>query len=114
MHIKQWGIYLVWLDPTQGSEQAGNRPVIVLSGDVMNDEAPVVIVVPLTSKVKRFFWGLVLEPTKINGLTETSEAMCSHIRSISKERFKKQLWSVTHWELNQLYYQLQIIITTNE
>jgi mRNA interferase MazF len=45
----QWGIYLAGLDPVRGSEQAGQRPILVISREMINQVLPVVNVVPLTS-----------------------------------------------------------------
>jgi mRNA interferase MazF len=45
------------LDPTEGSEQAGTRPVVIVSRDSINANSPVVVVVPITdaSNVKRAY-----------------------------------------------------------
>ena len=42
-------IYLVSLDPTQGHEQQGKRPVLVVSPDAFNNLTKVPVVVPITS-----------------------------------------------------------------
>jgi len=47
--IYQWHIFTAVLDPVRGSEQAGQRPVIVVSRESNNQVLPVVNVVPLTS-----------------------------------------------------------------
>ncbi len=41
-------VYLAALTPTEGSEQSGTRPVIVVSRNAINANSPVVIVVPVT------------------------------------------------------------------
>jgi mRNA interferase MazF len=46
-------VYLAVLDPSQGSEQAGTRPVIVVSRDAINKLSPVVVIVPLTSRANK-------------------------------------------------------------
>jgi mRNA interferase MazF len=45
------------LDPTEGSEQAGTRPVVVIRRDAINANSPVVVVVPVTdaANVKRLY-----------------------------------------------------------
>ena len=45
----QWNIYVALLDPVRGSEQAGRRPVLVVSRERINQLLKVVNVVPLTS-----------------------------------------------------------------
>ncbi|MEZ4832119.1 MAG: type II toxin-antitoxin system PemK/MazF family toxin [Caldilineaceae bacterium] len=46
----QWHIFMASLDPVTGSEQAGTRPVLVISREALNQLLPVVNVVPLTSR----------------------------------------------------------------
>lgn len=100
--FKQGDIWMVNLNPTRGSEQAGYRPVLILSGNLANDFAPVLVCCPLTTKLKNYKGNLVLEPNPQNGLTETSEVMSIHIRSISKERFIEKIGSVSKTQVNQM------------
>jgi mRNA interferase MazF len=46
----QWHIFLASFDPTQGSKQAGKRPVLVVSREEINQVLPVINVIPLTGK----------------------------------------------------------------
>ena len=46
----QWHIFLASLDPTKGSEQAGKRPVLVISRERINQLLRVINVIPLTSR----------------------------------------------------------------
>ena len=46
----QWHIFLAALAPTRGAEQAGRRPVLVISREQINQLLPVVNVIPLTSR----------------------------------------------------------------
>ena len=47
----QWHVFLASLDPITGSEQAGRRPVLVISRERINQLLPVVNVIPLTSSL---------------------------------------------------------------
>jgi mRNA-degrading endonuclease toxin of MazEF toxin-antitoxin module len=47
--MKRGDIYLVPLDPTEGHEQRGTRPVLVVSPDEFNKLTQVPVVVPITS-----------------------------------------------------------------
>ncbi|MBI3927736.1 MAG: type II toxin-antitoxin system PemK/MazF family toxin [Armatimonadetes bacterium] len=72
-----------------GHEQAGPpRPVLVVSGAVMN-RAPYALslVVPLSSRLKRLPGHLFL-PATFSGLRADSMIMCEHLRSISHQRFR--------------------------
>ena len=47
-------IWTVDLEPVAGSEQGGTRPVVIISGQSMNDHYNIVIICPLTSKIKPY------------------------------------------------------------
>lgn len=51
--ILRGDIYWANLDPTLGNEQAGLRPVLILSQDVFNERSGTVIAVALTSQEQR-------------------------------------------------------------
>lgn len=92
--MRQGEIWNADLNPTKGSEQAGQRPVVVLSGNLLNEHLNVVIVVPLTTKIKNYKGNPVLKPTATNGLKQESEMLIFHIRSISKDRLVKKIGSI--------------------
>lgn len=77
------------LDPTEGSEQAGTRPVTVVSRDSINANSPVVVVVPLTdaANVKRTYPSHVYLPKNSGGLRMDSVAKTEQIRAIQISRF---------------------------
>ena len=49
--IKRGDIYYADLNPVIGSEQGGTRSVLIISNDTGNRFAPIVIIVPITSRV---------------------------------------------------------------
>lgn len=74
------------LDPVIGSEQGGNRPVLVIQNNVGNRHSPTVIIAPITTRVKK-----LRQPTHIGippyfGLPQNSMAMLEQIRTIDKSR----------------------------
>lgn len=97
--MKQGEIWYADLNPTKGSEQAGLRPVVVISGNLLNQHLNVVIVVPLTTKVKNYKGNPVLRPSKENGLKTESEMLIFHVRSVSKERLVRRLGSIEPTQL---------------
>ncbi len=100
--MKQGEIWYVNLDPTKGSEQVGFRPVVIVSGNLLNKYLKVVITCPLTTKIKDYKGNIVLNPNAENGLKEKSEVLIFHIRSISKDRFEKKVGSITVDEIKTL------------
>ena len=97
--MKQGEIWHANLNPTKGSEQAGSRPVVILSGNLLNQHLPIVIVAPLTTKIKKYKGNPILSPTKTNGLKTESEILIFHVRSISKDRLSAICGSIETSEL---------------
>jgi mRNA interferase MazF len=89
--MRQGEIWNANLNPTEGSKQAGFRPVIIMSGNLANEYAPVILCCPLTTKLKHYKGNPILEPNAQNGLSNSSEVMVIHLRSISKSRLKSRL-----------------------
>ena len=108
--IKQCEIWLVNLNPIKGSEQAGTRPVLIISGNLVNTHLNIVICCPLTSKIKNYKGNIVLTPDKHNNLTVPSEVMTFHIRSIAKERLIKKVGEISESELKELKQYLDDIL----
>jgi mRNA interferase MazF len=86
----QWRVFRVNLDPTVGSEQAGSRPVLVVSNEIMNEMLPIVTVLPLTShkSERRIYSTEVLLPAGAAGQPMDSIVMAHQIRTISKRRLE--------------------------
>ena len=53
MSLKRGDIYFAELNPVQGSEQGGMRPVLVVQNDVGNNYSPTTIVLPITSRLQK-------------------------------------------------------------
>ena len=92
--MRQGEIWKADLNPVRGSEQAGSRPVVILSGNLLNQNLPIVIVVPLTTKVKGYKGNPILKPSEVTGLKSESEMLVFHIRSVSRDRLVKKLGSI--------------------
>ncbi len=102
MKIKQGEIYWANLNPTKGSEQSGKRPVVVVSGDTMNEHLPVSIVCPLSRKIKEYSSCVQLTKNKTNKLTENSEVLTFQVRTISQKRLDKKIGTITQAELREI------------
>lgn len=109
--MRQGEIWFADLNPTKGSEQAGSRPVVVISGDTLNDALPITIVVPITSKVKAYPTCVLLKAGKAHGLKEASEAIPFQIRTVAKKRLLKKIGCVTGEELQEILRGLFITLT---
>lgn len=100
----QWHVFLASLDPTKGSEQAGRRPVLVISRERINELLPVVNVVPLTSRKspsRVIYPNEALLPAGVAGLTVDSIALCYQIRTLDKSRLEQDLGELVDASLRQ-------------
>jgi mRNA interferase MazF len=89
------------LNPVRGHEQAGERPVLVLSHDVFNERSGTVIAVALTSQEPRAGYPLTLELTTAK-LPKRSWVKISQIRTLSTERIGKRLGRASDEELGKV------------
>ncbi len=99
------------LNPVRGSEQAGLRPVLVLSHDVFNDRSGTVIAVVLTSQKPKAGFPLTL-PTSARGLPKRSWIKISQIRTLAVERIGRRLAKASDEELERAVEGLNEIIGT--
>lgn len=97
------------LSPIRGREQAGRRPVLVLSHDVFNERSGTVIAVALTSQPPRAGFPLTLE-LHSKGLPKRSWVKISQIRTLSVERIGKRLGHATPEEVVQVLEGLNEIL----
>ena len=86
------------LNPVRGREQAGRRPVLVLSHDVFNDRSGTVIALAMTSQEPRAGFPLTLE-SRAPGLSKRSWVKISQIRTLSTERIGQRLARASDEEL---------------
>ena len=97
------------LNPARGHEQAGQRPVLILSQNVFNERSGTVIAVALTSQPQRAAFPLTLELTTPR-LPKQSWVKISQIRTLSVERIGKRMGKVSPEELDQVLEGLNEII----
>lgn len=109
--MRQGEIWISDLNPVIGSEQAGRRPVVILSGNLMNKFLQVVITAPLTSQIKNYQGNPIIQPSSSNGLKLESELMIFHVRSISKDRLIEKVGNISDQELRQALETLQDLTT---
>ena len=109
--MKQGDLYFAKLDPAAWSEQKGLRPVVIISGDSMNEALDICIICPLTSSIKNFPGCPVLEKNKVNGLEKDSEVLTFQIRVLSKSRLLNKIGVISQKELTEIKKGLVDILT---
>ena len=107
--ILRGDIILAELNPTIGHEQAGKRPVLVLSHEVFNKRSGTVIAVAITSQPQRAGFPLTLELQESN-LPKRSWVKISQIRTLSVKRLRKKIGVAKPEEINLIIEGLNEII----
>jgi mRNA interferase MazF len=97
------------LNPVKRREQAGFRPVLILSQDVFNDRSGTVIAMAITSQPQRAGFPLTLE-LESTGLPKRSWVKASQVRTLSVERIGKKIGRATPEQLDQAIEGLNEII----
>lgn len=87
--------------PARGHEQAGQRPILVISQDVFNERSGTVIALALTSQPQRAGLPLALKIESAK-LPKPSWVKISQIRTLSTERLGKRLGRISPEELEQV------------
>ncbi len=107
--ILRGNIYWADLNPVIGNEQAGLRPVLVLSHNVFNERSGTVITVALTSQPQQAGFPLTLELEEKN-LPKKSWVKIGQIRTLSVKRIGKKIATVSDEELALIIEGLNEII----
>jgi mRNA interferase MazF len=97
------------LNAVRGHEQAGTRPVLILSHDVFNERSGTVIAMAMTSQEPRAGFPLTLE-CKAPGLGKRSWIKISQVRTLSVERIGKKLARASEEEMARVIEGLNEII----
>ena len=97
------------LNPVRGHEQAGTRPVLIVSHDVFNQRSGTVIAIAMTSQEPRAGFPLTWE-SKAPGLTKRSWIKISQVRTLSVERIGKRLARASEEEMARVIEGLNEIV----
>lgn len=109
--ILRGDIFWADLNPTVGSEQAGLRPVVVLSHDVFNERSGTVIAMAITSRPQRIGFPISLELKSVK-LPKRSWVKISQVRTLSVHRLGRRIGRVSAEELETLVSGLNEIVAT--
>ena len=92
MIVKRGEIWLADLNPIQGSEQAGVRPVLIFQNDTISRFTTTVLAIPFTTNLRRASLPSCIRISKDEGgLTNDSVALCHQLRALDKTRLRRQL-----------------------
>lgn len=100
-YIRRGELYYAYLEPVIGSEQGGERPVVILQNNRGNRYSPTVIVAPLTTKLVKRTLPVHVKVTAA-GLRSTSLVLLEQIRTIDKQRLRQYIGEVTVEEMREI------------
>ncbi len=101
--INRGEIYVADLNPFQGSEQGGIRPVVILQNDTGNYFSSTTIVASLTSRtVKKENLPTHVFIDSREDLEHDSIILCEQIRTIDKSRLIRYLGKLDEYEMEEV------------
>jgi mRNA interferase MazF len=96
MTVSRGEIWLADLNPTQGSEQSGTRPVLIFQNNSINRFTSTFLTIPLTTNLRRASLPTcVLVRQGEGGLDKDSVALCHQLRVLDRIRLKHRLGVVS-------------------
>ncbi len=108
-------VYLADLNPSRGSEQAGIRPVVLVQRDTLDRLTTTVVVIPLTSNLRRArIPGTVVIPAGEGGLNQESVALCYQIVVIDRQRLMQKIGTLSASYLLRLKEALEYTLQLDE
>ncbi|MGK7895271.1 MAG: type II toxin-antitoxin system PemK/MazF family toxin [Xenococcus sp. (in: cyanobacteria)] len=108
--ILRGSIYWADLNPTQGREQSGIRPVLVISHNEFNQNSQMAIVMAITSQKPKAGYPLTLDLTSAE-LPKQSWVKTTQIRAISLKRIRKELAQVSSTKMDKIIAGLNEVIS---
>ncbi len=97
--VKQYEIYLVKLDPTQGSEIKKTRPCVIISPNEINKYLETIVIAPLTSSIKNY-------PTRVtlDFQNRIGQIVLDQILTVDKSRLVKRVGSLNRNSIQQVKF----------
>ena len=110
--IKRGEIYYARLHDSNGSEQEGYRPVIIVQNDTGNYHSSTLIVIPITSSPKRYL------PTHVDlgrnyGLYLYSTALAEQIITIDRQRIDEYIGTIDDFKMTEIDKALKVSLGVN-
>lgn len=107
-------VLLVSLPASDAREQSGRRPAVAVQTDFSGE--PMLIIASITSNLNamRFAFSVKIEPSKENGLTQTSIVMIFQIRAIDKNRIIKKIGKLSDEDLQKVDNEIWKMLKPND
>ena len=111
MKIKKFDVWIANMNPVHGTEVGKSRPVVIFQTDLLNNNHPSTIVLPITTNVKEN-----LEILRVNlneeetNLNRSSDVLIDQIRSIDNSRLKKKIGTISNQKAEQINQAVKILL----
>ncbi len=105
-------IYQVEIPPSNGHEQAGTRPAIIVQATGFSERLPTVLIVPLTSKLaaQGFPATFLVQPDAENRLSLPSVVLAFQLRAIDKRRLRQKIGRLSAAHLQELRRHIRALL----
>lgn len=111
--MKRGEVWLVNLNPTVGAEMQKTRPTVIVSDDDIG-VLPLKVIVPITEWKDWQAdkpWMVRIEVTAENGLSKSSSADSFQVRSVSQDRFVRQLGKLSAASMQEITQALMVVLS---
>ena len=112
--IVRGDIVVANLEPVEGSEQGGIRPVLIIQSDILNKHAPTTIIAPITSKIytKEYPTNVTIKKED-SKLKLDSVILLNQIKTIDKNRINKKIGSLDNFTMNRVDRAIKVSLALN-
>ena len=109
--IRRGELWTVDLRPTIGWEIAKKRPALIISSDQINSESPLVIIIPVSSKIPQVTgFEKILLGKKESNLEKDSVILVNQIRTVDKTRLGKKIGHISEGKLEEVEDALKLVL----
>ena len=103
MSVKRGEIWYANLNPVQGSEQAGVRPVLIFQNDRINKVTSTTLVIPFTTNLRRASLPSCVQVAKgEGGLAAESVLLCHQLRVLDETRLNHKLGKISKQKMAEI------------
>lgn len=110
LYPRRGEVWLADLNPTRGHEQAGIRPVVVVSAERFHGgPSGLAVISPMTTQERRLPWLVSVEPPE-GGVRQRSFVLCQHVRTIDRRRLMERWGSLQRSTMAAIEDRLRILM----
>ena len=111
---KRGEVYIANLDPGFGKEIHKKRPVLVISANILNQQAFSIVIIPFSSIVPQLLTPDMVKVPQLEGLEKNSVILVDKIRAIDKERLVKKIGTISKEKLLEVEDSLKFVLDLAE